>query len=63
MCWDRFIEAEHPPFQQPQPERAGHTLIATRRSGNPAIAPRPLAVGDIVMRQPMAGRDVAPRGT
>ena len=29
---------------------------------NPAIAPRPSAVGDTVAQRPMGGRDVAPIG-
>ena len=45
------------PAGQPQ-QLAGEGAV----SFNPAIAPRPLAVGDMVMPPPMGGRDVAPHG-
>jgi len=37
-------------------------LIGDGPSGNPAIAPRPSAVGGMVVQHPMGGRDVAPIG-
>jgi len=53
--------AQAPPPSS-SPEAPAGVLNRRRGQLNPAIAPRPSAVGGMVVQQPMGGRDVAPIG-